>query len=61
MAADEQSTVRRITAYRREISNLVSDHRGRIVDATGDNALAEFGLRCNNLGEQAREARIRRT
>ena len=28
--------------YRREITNLVSDHRGRIVDATGDNALAEF-------------------
>ena len=42
MAADEQATVRMITAYRTEISNLVSDHRGRVVDATGDNALAEF-------------------
>ena len=42
MAADEQSTVRTITAYRNEIANLVGDHRGRVVDATGDNALAEF-------------------
>ncbi len=42
MAADEQATVRTITAYRTEIGNLVGDHRGRIVDATGDNALAEF-------------------
>ena len=42
MAADEQATVRTITAYRNEISNLVGDHRGRVVDATGDNELAEF-------------------
>jgi adenylate cyclase len=42
MAEDEQSTVRTITAYRNEISGLVGDHRGRVVDATGDNALAEF-------------------
>ena len=42
MAANEQSTVRTITAYREQISNLVGDHRGRVVDATGDNALAEF-------------------
>ena len=42
MAADEQATVRSITAYRTEISNLVGDHRGRVVDATGDNVLAEF-------------------
>ena len=42
MADDEQATVRTITAYRREIGNLVGDHRGRLVDATGDNALAEF-------------------
>ena len=42
MAADEQTTVGTITAYRTEIANLVGDHRGRVVDATGDNALAEF-------------------
>ncbi len=42
MATDEQATVRTITAYREQIGSLVGDHRGRIVDATGDNALAEF-------------------
>ena len=42
MADNEQATVRTITAYRKEIGDLVGDHRGRLVDATGDNALAEF-------------------
>ena len=42
MAEDEQATVGTITVYRNEIANLVADHRGRVVDATGDNALAEF-------------------
>ena len=42
MAADEQATVRTITACRREIARLIDDHRGRVVDATGDNVLAEF-------------------
>ena len=34
MAGDEQATVRTITAYRREIDNLVSDHRGRALFRT---------------------------
>ena len=42
MAKDEDETVRRLGAYRTEIANLVSDHRGRLVDFTGDNFLAEF-------------------
>ena len=42
IAADEPATVRTITAYREQITTLVRDHRGRVVDATGDNALAEF-------------------
>jgi TolB-like protein/tetratricopeptide (TPR) repeat protein len=42
MAEDEPATVRTITAYREVISDLVGRHRGRLVDATGDNALAEF-------------------
>ena len=42
MAEDEQATVRTITAYREQIGYLVGDHQGRLVDATGDNALAEF-------------------
>jgi adenylate cyclase len=42
MAEDEDETVRRIRAYRNEIGLLVEEHRGRVVDFTGDNFLAEF-------------------
>jgi TolB-like protein/class 3 adenylate cyclase len=42
MAEDEAGTIRTLTSYRNEIRALVSDHRGRVVDATGDNLLAEF-------------------
>jgi class 3 adenylate cyclase len=42
MAEDEDDTVRRLRAYRREIAALVEEHRGRLVDFTGDNFLAEF-------------------
>ncbi len=42
MAADEDAAVRRISAYREEVALLVRQHRGRLVDFTGDNFLAEF-------------------
>jgi len=42
MAEDEAGTVRRLTAYRDQIATLVREHRGRVVDAPGDNVLAEF-------------------
>jgi adenylate cyclase len=42
MAEDENETVRRLGAYRTEVTNLVGEHRGRVVDFTGDNFLAEF-------------------
>jgi len=42
MAENEDETVRRLGAYRTEIGTLVSEHRGRVVDFTGDNFLAEF-------------------
>ena len=42
MAEDEAGTIRTLGAYRHEISGLAGDHRGRVVDATGDNLLAEF-------------------
>jgi adenylate cyclase len=42
MAEDEAATVWTLTAYRKEIQGLVGDHRGRVVDATGDDLLAEF-------------------
>jgi adenylate cyclase len=42
MAEDEAATVRTLGAYRREIGELVVEHRGRVVDAPGDNVLAAF-------------------
>ncbi len=42
MAEDEDETVRRLGAYRDEIALLVAQQRGRVVDFTGDNFLAEF-------------------
>jgi adenylate cyclase len=42
MADDEVATVRAITAYRGVIAAAVAGHGGRVVDAPGDNVLAEF-------------------
>ena len=42
MADDEAATIRLLTAYRRAMAALVSEHRGRVVDNPGDNVLAEF-------------------
>jgi class 3 adenylate cyclase/TolB-like protein len=43
MGEDETTTVRTLTTYRAAIGDLVKRHRGRVVDAPGDNMLAEFG------------------
>ena len=42
VAADEEATVRRLGAYREQVGLLVRGQRGRLVDFTGDNFLAEF-------------------
>ena len=42
MGEDEAETVRTIGRYREEIHLLVGQYRGRLVDFTGDNFLAEF-------------------
>jgi TolB-like protein/class 3 adenylate cyclase len=42
MDDDEEATVRTLTAYRTAINDLVQQYRGRVVDAPGDNILAEF-------------------
>ncbi|HEY7365498.1 MAG TPA: adenylate/guanylate cyclase domain-containing protein [Methylomirabilota bacterium] len=42
MGQDEVATVRTITAYRDAIGSAVAGHAGRVVDAPGDNVLAEF-------------------
>jgi formylglycine-generating enzyme required for sulfatase activity/class 3 adenylate cyclase len=42
MDDNEEVTIQTLTTYREIISSLISQHRGRLVDATGDNLLAEF-------------------
>ncbi len=42
MGDDEAATVRTINAYRELMAVLIRGHRGRVVDFTGDNLLAEF-------------------
>jgi len=42
MGDDEVATVRAITEYREAIASSVAGHGGRVVDASGDNVLAEF-------------------
>src|SRR4029453_12312106 len=42
MGDDEEATIRTLTAYRVVISSLIQHHRGRVIDAPGDNLLAEF-------------------
>jgi adenylate cyclase len=42
MGEDEASTVRILETYKRVITDLIQQHRGRVVDSPGDNLLAEF-------------------
>src|SRR3989442_3326475 len=42
MGADEVATIRTLTVYREVMATLIQQHRGRVVDAPGDNLLAEF-------------------
>ncbi len=42
MAKDEAATVKTLKAYREIMTELIKQHRGRVVDSPGDNLLAEF-------------------
>lgn len=42
MREDEEATIRTLTIYREKMTKLILQSRGRVVDATGDNLLAEF-------------------
>ena len=42
MGEDEKGTVRTLNAYKEVMTGLIQHHRGRVVDATGDNLMAEF-------------------
>ncbi len=43
MGEDEKGTVRTLNTYKEVMTNLIQQHRGRVVNAPGDNVLAEFG------------------
>ena len=42
MGNDEADTIRTLTGYKAAMTVLIVQHRGRVVDAPGDNLLAEF-------------------
>jgi adenylate cyclase len=42
MSEDEKGTVRTLNAYKEVMTNLIQQHHGRVVDAPGDNLMAEF-------------------
>ena len=42
MRDDEEATIHTLTTYRKVMTHLIQKYRGRLVDATGDNLLAEF-------------------
>jgi adenylate cyclase len=43
MGEDEKGTVRTLNAYKEAMAGLIQHYHGRVVDAPGDNVLAEFG------------------
>ncbi len=42
MGEDEEATIRTIETHREVMTALIQQYRGRVVDAPGDNLLAEF-------------------
>jgi adenylate cyclase len=42
MGEDEEWTVRTLDTFKGVMKNIIPQHRGRVVDSTGDNLLAEF-------------------
>jgi adenylate cyclase len=47
MELDEAGTIRTLSVYREAISKIIGQHHGRVVDAPGDNLLAEFASAVN--------------
>jgi TolB-like protein/class 3 adenylate cyclase len=43
MGEDEKGTVHTLNTYKEVMTGLIQHHNGRVVDAPGDNVLAEFG------------------
>jgi adenylate cyclase len=43
MGEDEVGTIRTLNVYKEVMTNLIHQYHGRVIDAPGDNVLAEFG------------------
>jgi adenylate cyclase len=43
MGEDEEGTIRTLNTYKEVMTKLIQQYHGRVVDAPGDNVLAEFG------------------
>jgi formylglycine-generating enzyme required for sulfatase activity/class 3 adenylate cyclase len=50
MEDDEEATIRTLAVYRLAMSDLVQQYRGRVVDVTGDNLMAEFVSAVDAIG-----------
>ena len=61
MGEDEEATIRTLTTYREVMTTLIQQYRGRVVNAPGDNLLAEFTSAVDAvqgaLGDSARTPR----
>ncbi len=62
MSEDETLTVKTLTTYRGIMTELIKQHRGRVVDSPGDNVLAEFtsvvdGVQCAVAVQKELQAR----
>ena len=42
MDQDEKATIQNLMVYRSAMTTIIQQHRGRVVDSTGDNLMAEF-------------------
>ncbi|MCK7474146.1 MAG: hypothetical protein MZV49_12830 [Rhodopseudomonas palustris] len=61
MGEDEEWTVRTLDTFKGVMKTIIPQHRGRVVDSTGDNLLAEFAsvvdaVQCGG-GDAARSCR----
>jgi class 3 adenylate cyclase len=49
MRDDEEATIRTLTTYRKVMTHFIQKYRGRVVDAVGDNLLAEFASAADSV------------
>jgi len=57
MGEDEEWTVRTLDTFKGVMKNIIPQHRGRVVDSTGDNLLAEFASPPSCCFQDRREGR----